>query len=175
MLKQGGRCAVVVPDGVLFGSSQAHKSLRETLLQQHQLEAVVKLPAGVFKPYAGVSTAILFFTKEGRTTDVWFYDVQADGLSLDDKRDPVEENDLPDVRQRWAKRNPKKDTDRTAKAFFVPKQEIADNGYDLSISRYKETVHEEVVYELPETTLKRLRKMEADIASDLEELEAILR
>ncbi|MFG0334654.1 MAG: N-6 DNA methylase, partial [Maioricimonas sp. JB049] len=138
MLRQGGRCAVVVPDGVLFGSSKAHRSLREMLVEQHQLEAVVKLPAGVFKPYAGVSTAILFFTKEGRTTDVWFYDVQADGFSLDDKRDPVEQNDLPDVRKRWAKRNPKKDTDRTAKAFFVPKQEIADNAYDLSLNRYKE-------------------------------------
>jgi type I restriction enzyme M protein len=174
MLKQGGRCAVVVPDGVLFGSSQAHKALREMLIEQHQLEAVVKLPAGVFKPYAGVSTAILFFTKDGRTTDVWFYDVQADGLSLDDKRDPVEENDLPDVRRRWAKRNPKKDTDRTAKAFFVPKREIADNGYDLSINRYKEIVHEEIKYDPPKTILKRLKKMEAEIAKDLEELETML-
>ena len=174
MLKLGGRCAVIVPDGVLFGSSKAHKSLRKMLVEQNQLEAVVKLPAGVFKPYAGVSTAILFFTKDGRTTDVWFYDVQADGLSLDDKRDPVEENDLPDVRKRWAKRNPKKDTDRTAKAFFVPKQEIADNDYDLSINRYKEIVHEEVKYDPPKTILKRLKKMEAEIASDLEELEAML-
>lgn len=174
MLKQGGRCAVVVPDGVLFGSSNAHKALREMLIEQHQLEAVVKLPAGVFKPYAGVSTAILFFTKDGRTTDVWFYDVAADGFSLDDKRDPVEENDLPDVRKRWAKRNPKKDTDRTAKAFFVPKQEIAGNGYDLSINRYKEIVHEEVKYDPPKRILKRLKKMEADIAKDLEELEAML-
>ena len=168
MLKQGGRCAVVVPDGVLFGSSQAHKSLREMLIEQHQLEAVVKLPAGVFKPYAGVSTAIMFFTKDGRTTDVWFYDVQADGLSLDDKRDPVAENDLPDVRQRWAKRNPKKDTDRTAKSFFVSKKEIADNAYDLSINRYKEIVHEEIKYDTPKTILKRLKKMEAEVASDLE-------
>ena len=174
MLKQGGRCAVVVPDGVLFGSSQAHKSLREMLIEQHQLEAVVKLPAGVFKPYAGVSTAIMFFTKDGRTTDVWFYDVQADGLSLDDKRDPVAENDLPDVRQRWAKRNPKKDTDRTAKSFFVSKKEIADNAYDLSINRYKEIVHEEIKYDTPKTILKRLKKMEAEVASDLEELEAML-
>lgn len=175
MLKQGGRCAVVVPDGVLFGSSNAHKSLREMLVEQHQLEAVVKLPAGVFKPYAGVSTAILFFTKEGRTTDVWFYDVQADGFSLDDKRDPVDESDLPDVRKRWTKRNPKKDADRTAKAFFVPKAEIADNGYDLSINRYKEMVHEEVEYDPPKMILKRLKKMEAEIAKDLEELEAMLR
>lgn len=174
MLKQGGRCAVVVPDGVLFGSSKAHKSLREMLIEQHQLEAVVKLPSGVFKPYAGVSTAILFFTKDGRTTDVWFYDVAADGFSLDDKRDPVDENDLPDVRKRWAKRNAKKDTDRTAKAFFVPKKEIADNGYDLSINRYKEIVHEEVKYDPPKKILKRLKKMEAEIAKDLDELEAML-
>ncbi len=174
MLKQGGRCAVIVPDGVLFGSSKAHKALREMLVEQHQLEAVVKLPAGVFKPYAGVSTAILFFTKDGRTTDVWFYDVQTDGFSLDDKRDPVKANDLPDVRKRWAKRNPKKDTDRTAKAFFVPKQEIADNAYDLSINRYKEIIHEEVEYDPPKVILKRLKKLETEIAHDLEELEAML-
>ena len=174
MLKQGGRCAVVVTDGVMFGSSKAHKQLREMLIEQHQLEAVVKLPAGVFKPYAGVSTAILFFTKDGQTDNVWFYDVQADGYSLDDKRDPVEENDLPDVRKRWSKRNPKKDTDRTAKAFFVPKSEIADNGYDLSINRYKEIVHEEVQYDPPKKILGRLKKLETEIAKELEELEAML-
>lgn len=174
MLKQGGRCGVVVPDGVLFGSSKAHRALREMLVEQHQLEAVVKLPAGVFKPYAGVSTAILFFTKDGRTTDVWFYDVQADGYSLDDKRDEIEANDLPDVRKRWAKRNPKKDTDRTDKAFFVPKREIADNDYDLSLNRYKEIVHEEVKYDPPKVILARLKKLEAEIAKDLKELEAML-
>ncbi|MGE3777061.1 MAG: N-6 DNA methylase [Pirellulaceae bacterium] len=174
MLKQGGRCGVVVPDGVLFGSSNAHRSLREMLVEQHQLEAIVKLPAGVFKPYAGVSTAILFFTKDGRTTDVWFYDVQADGYSLDDKRDVIEANDLPDVRKRWAKRSPKKDTDRTAKAFFVPKKEIADNDYDLSLNRYKEIVHEEVKYDPPMVILARLKKLEAEIAKDLRELEAML-
>lgn len=174
MLKQGGRCAVVVPDGVLFGSSKAHKALREQLVEQHQLEAVVKLPAGVFKPYAGVSTAILFFTKDGRTTDVWFYDVQADGFSLDDKRDPVDANDLPDVRKRWAKRNPKKNTDRTAKAFFVPKSDIVEAGYDLSLNRYKEIVHEEIQYDPPKKILGRLKKLEAEIATDLKELEAML-
>lgn len=174
MLKLGGRCAVIVPDGVLFGSSNAHAAARKLLVEENQLEAVVKLPAGVFKPYAGVSTAILIFTKGGRTTDVWFYDVQADGLSLDDKRDPVEENDLPDVRARWAKRNPKKDTDRKDKAFFVPKAEIAENKYDLSLNRYKEVVHEEVKYDPPKKILTRLKKLEAEIASDLEELEAML-
>jgi type I restriction enzyme M protein len=174
MLKLGGRCAVIVPDGVLFGSSNAHVAARRLLVEENQLEAVVKLPAGVFKPYAGVSTAILLFTKGGRTTDVWFYDVQADGLSLDDKRDPVAENDLPDVRVRWIKRNAKKDTDRKDKAFFVPKSDIADNKYDLSINRYKEIVHEEVEYDPPKKILGRLKKLEAEIAQDLEELEAMI-
>ncbi len=174
MLKLGGRCAVIVPDGVLFGSSNAHVAARKLLVEENQLDAVVKLPAGVFKPYAGVSTAILFFTKGGRTTDVWFYDVQADGFSLDDKRDPVEANDLPDVRARWAKRSPKKQTDRTDRAFFVPKAEIAANKYDLSLNRYKEIVHEEVQYEPPKKILARLKKLEAEIARDLEELEGML-
>jgi type I restriction enzyme M protein len=174
MLKLGGRCAVIVPDGVLFGSSNAHVAARKLLVEEHQLEAVVKLPAGVFKPYAGVSTAILIFTKGGRTTDVWFYDVQADGYSLDDKRDPVEANDLPDVCARWAKRNPKKDTDRKDKAFFVPKAEIAENKYDLSLNRYKEIVHEEVKYDPPKKILARLKKLEAEIARDLNGLEAML-
>ncbi|HBH53138.1 MAG TPA: N-6 DNA methylase [Planctomycetaceae bacterium] len=174
MLKLGGRCAVIVPDGVLFGSSNAHVAARKLLVEENQLDAVVKLPAGVFKPYAGVSTAIVFFTKGGQTTDVWFYDVQADGFSLDDKRDPVEANDLPDVRARWAKRNPKKQTDRTDRAFFVPKAEIAANKYDLSLNRYKEIVHEEVQYEPPKKILARLKKLEAEIARDLEELEGML-
>ena len=174
MLKLGGRCAVIVPDGVLFGSSNAHVAARKLLVEENQLEAVVKLPAGVFKPYAGVSTAILVFTKGGRTTDVWFYDVQADGFSLDDKRDAVETNDLPDVRARWAKRNLKKDTDRKDRAFFVPKAEIAENKYDLSLNRYKEIVHEEVEYDPPKNILARLKKLEAEIVNDLEELEVML-
>jgi len=174
MLKLGGRCAVIVPDGVLFGSSKAHMAARRLLVEDNQLEAVVKLPAGVFKPYAGVSTAILIFTKGGRTTDVWFYDVQADGYSLDDKRDPIETNDLPDVRARWEKRNPKKEKDRTARAFTVPKAEIVENKYDLSLNRYKEIVHEEVQYDPPKVILARLKKLEAEIARDLEELEAML-
>lgn len=174
MLKLGGRCAVIVPDGVLFGSSNAHVDLRKTLVEENQLDAVIKLPAGVFKPYAGVSTAILIFTKGGKTKDVWFYDVQADGFSLDDKRDPVSENDLPDVRVRWNKRNPKKDTDRKEKAFFVPKADIVEQGYDLSLNRYKEIVHVEVKYDPPKTILSRLKMLETEIASDLEELEALL-
>jgi len=174
MLKLGGRCAMIVPDGVLFGSSNAHVAARKLLVDDNQLEAVIKLPAGVFKPYAGVSTAILIFTKGGKTTDVWFYDVQADGFSLDDKRDPVADNDLPDVRLRWPKRNPKKEIDRKDKAFFVSKSEIVENKYDLSINRYKEIVHEEVKYDSPKTILKRLKKLEATIAKDLQELEALL-
>jgi type I restriction enzyme M protein len=174
MLRLGGRCAVIVPDGVLFGSSKAHVALRKMLVEDHQLDAVVKLPAGVFKPYAGVSTAILFFTKGGRTEHVWFYDVQADGFSLDDKRDPVADNDLPDVRVRWAKRNPEKDTDRTDKAFFVTREDIRQQNYDLSLARYKEAVHEEVKYDPPKVILGRLKKLEQDIAANLEELEAML-
>lgn len=174
MLKLGGQCAVIVPDGVLFGSSNAHVQLRKTLIEDNQLDAVIKLPAGVFKPYAGVSTAILIFTKGGRTTDVWFYDVQADGLSLDDKRTEVPENDLPDLREKWKERNPKKHTDRKAKSFFVPKADLVAQDYDLSLNRYKEIVHEEVQYDPPKTILNRLKTLEAEIAHDLKELEEML-
>lgn len=175
LLKLGGRCAVIVPDGVLFGSSNAHVALREALVEGNQLEAVVKLPAGVFKPYAGVSTAVLMFRKGGRTDHVWFYDVQADGFSLDDKRDPVSENDLPDVLVRWKARNPATDTARTAKAFFVPKADIVAQDYDLSLNRYKEVVHEEVQYDPPKVILAKLKALEAEIAADLKELEGLLK
>jgi len=175
MLRQGGRCAVVVPDGVLFGSSCAHRDLREMLIDQHQLEAVVKLPSGAFRPYAGVNTAILFFTKDGKTKDVWFYDVQADGLSLDDKRLPVEENDLPDVRTRWRNRDPKKDTDRKAKAFFVPVQLIRTSDYDLSISRYKEVEHKAAEYDKPRVIMQRLAVLDEEIAKGRSHLEEMLR
>jgi type I restriction enzyme M protein len=163
-----------VPDGVLFGSSNAHVSLRKALVEENDLEAVIKLPAGVFKPYAGVNTAVLMFRKGGRTDRVWFYDVQADGFSLDDRRDPVPENDLPDVLVRWKARNPKTDTDRTAKAFFVPKADIVAQTYDLSLNRYKEVVHEEVKYDPPKVILKKLKALEAEIAADLKGLEALL-
>jgi type I restriction enzyme M protein len=174
MLKLGGRAAVIVPDGVLFGSSNAHTDLRKALIDDNQLEGIIKLPAGVFKPYAGVSTAIVIFTKGGKTKDVFFYDVQADGFSLDDKRDAITDNDLPDVRSRWAKRNPKKDTDRKAKAFFVSVEDIRAAEYDLSISRYQETVYEEVKYEAPKTILKRLADLNKAEAKDLSQLEAML-
>ena len=135
---------------------------------------MISLPSGVFKPYAGVSTAIVVFTKGGKTDHVFFYDVGADGFSLDDKRDAISENDLPDALARWRKRNAKKDTDRTAKHFMVPVKEIEDKEYDLSINRYKETKHEEVKYDHPKKIIAKLRALEKEIANDLDELEAML-
>ncbi|MFZ0530010.1 MAG: class I SAM-dependent DNA methyltransferase, partial [Propionicimonas sp.] len=149
MLKVGGRAAVIVPDGVLFGSSNAHRAVRRLLVDDHKLDAVIKLPSGVFRPYAGVSTAILLFTRtdSGGTDHVWFYDVTADGFSLDDKRNPVDADDLPDVIARWPEREGSERTRaRTERSFCVPKAEIVAQGYDLSLNRYKEVVHEEVEY-----------------------------
>ncbi len=174
MLKKGGRSATIVPDGVLFGSSKAHVAARTLLVRDNQLEAVISLPSGVFKPYAGVSTAILVFAKGGKTDHVFFYDVGADGFSLDDKRDVVAENDLPDALERWRKRSAKKDTDRTAKCFMVPVADIAAKDYDLSLNRYKEAKHEAVTYEPPRSIIAKLRNLEAAIAKDLSELEAML-
>jgi type I restriction enzyme M protein len=176
LLKIGGRGAVIVPDGVLFGSSKAHKMVREVLVENHKLDGVISMPSGVFKPYAGVSTAVMMFTKTGAggTDSVWFYDMEADGLSLDDKRQPVQENDIPDLVKRWKERNPKVDSDRTGKAFFVPKDEIQANGYDLSINRYKETEYEEVKYEHPKVVLQKLRSLEDEIQADLDALEGLL-
>jgi type I restriction enzyme M protein len=135
----------------------------------------VKLPAGVFKPYAGVSTAVLIFVKGGHTEHVWYYDMQADGWSLDDKREKVAENDIPDVIARWRGRDPKKDTDRTAQAFFVPAEEIRENKYDLSINRYKEMAYEAARHDPPEAIIARLRDLETAIGKDLSELEGLLR
>jgi type I restriction enzyme M protein len=132
------------------------------------------MPSGVFKPYAGVSTAVLVFVKGGRTEHVWFYDMQADGYSLDDKRDKIEDNDIPDVIKQWNQRNPAKDIDGKARAFFVPIQEIRDNKYDLSINRYKEIEYEEVEYDPPKVILKRLRELEDEIRRDMDELEGML-
>ncbi len=174
LLKMGGRAAVIVPDGVLFGSTKAHKALRKMLVEDHQLEAVISLPSGVFKPYAGVSTAIIFFAKGGVTEDVWFYEVEADGFSLDDKRDKVDENDLPDVLSKWVERDAKQESDRTAKHFFVPKSDIEGNAYDLSINRYKEIVYEEEEYEAPTVILAKLRALEAEIVKGMDELEEML-
>lgn len=188
-LKLGGRAAVIVPDGVLFGSSKAHQQLRQELTENNQLEGIVSLPSGVFKPYAGVSTAILIFTKGGSTERVWFYDLQADGYSLDDKRTPLKGeggNDLPDAIAQWHKYRQMVESnlkassidtifgDKTQKAFVVPAQDIAANKYDLSINRYKEVVYEEEVYEDPKVILQRLKALEREIMADLDELEGML-
>ncbi len=177
LLKPGGRAAVIVPDGVLFGSSNAHKSLRKTLVEDQKLDAVVKLPSGVFRPYAGVSTAILFFTKtdSGGTADVWFYDVRADGFSLDDKRNPVMANDLPDVLTRWASRaTTERERDRTHQSFTVPKADIVAQGYDLSLNRYKETVHDDVEHRPPLEVIADIETLEDEIVKGLTDLKAML-
>jgi len=163
MLKKGGRSATIVPDGVLFGSSKAHAALRQLLVKENQLEGVFSLPSGVFKPYAGVSTAIVVFTKGGKTDHVFFYDVGADGYSLDDKRDSISENDLPDALACWRKKSARKDTDRTTKHFMVPLKEIEAKGFDLSINRYKETKHDAVEYEPPKKIIAKLRALEAEM------------
>ena len=197
LLKPGGRAAVVVPDGVLFGTSKANKELRRILVEDHKLDAVVKLPGGVFKPYAGVSTAILFFTKtnSGGTDDVWFYEVSADGWSLDDKRTPLldedklgpvpaagelsetehEKNNLPDVLRRWKLRNgSEQKRPRTEQSFCVPKAEIAAQGYDLSLNRYKEIVHQEVEHRSPVDIMDELARIEAEIQHGMSELKRML-
>ncbi|WP_412500304.1 type I restriction-modification system subunit M [Shewanella chilikensis] len=209
MLKVGGRSATVVPQGVLFGSSKAHVALRELLVEKNQLEAVINLPSGVFKPYAGVATAILIFTKGGETNKVWFYDLENDGYSLDDKRNPIAQNDIPHLVSSWqhyrkqnhmltgnfmgdklqsllskqfpnsehlkdAEGNEREYSDRTQKAFTVPKADIAANKYDLSINRYKEVVYREETYEAPKVILGKLKALEQEILADIDALEAML-
>jgi type I restriction enzyme M protein len=177
LLQTGGRAAVIVPDGVLFGSSKAHKALRKILVEDQKLDGIISMPSGVFKPYAGVSTAILLFTKtnSGGTDHVWFYDMQADGFSLDDKRTPQpDKNDIPDILARWKNRATETDRKRTDKSFFVPKSEIAGNDYDLSINRYKEVEYEAVEHELPKVILERLARLEDEIAEGRRELEGML-
>ncbi|HYT05454.1 MAG TPA: class I SAM-dependent DNA methyltransferase [Gemmatimonadales bacterium] len=175
LLRVGGRAGVIVPDGVLFGSSNAHRDLRRILVEECELQGIVKMPAGVFKPYAGVSTAALIFVKGGRTEHVWYYDMHADGWSLDDKREKVAENDIPDVIARWRGRDPKQDTDRMAKTFFVLVEEIRENKYDLSINRYKEVAYERAAFGPPQDILRRLREVEGEIQRDLDELETFLK
>jgi len=177
LLQIGGRAAVIVPDGVLFGSSKAHKTLRKILVEDQKLDAIINMPSGVFKPYAGVSTAILLFTKtnSGGTDHVWFYDMQADGFSLDDKRTPEpDKSDLDDIRARWQQRDGESSRARTDQSFLVPKADIVENDYDLSINRYKEIVYEEVEYEDPKVILTKLRTLEDEIRTNLDELEKIL-
>lgn len=176
MLKKGGRCACIVPDGVLFGSSKAHKSIRKELVENHQLKAVISMPSGVFKPYAGVSTAVLVFTKTGAggTENVWFYDMKADGFSLDDKRSEIADNDIPDIIHRFCHLEQEEERERTEQSFFVPKGEIAQNDYDLSINKYKKV--EYVPVEYPSTTeiLADLNELEMEITKGLAELEGML-
>lgn len=197
LLKPGGRAAVIVPDGVLFGSSKAHKALRQMLVEEQKLDGVISLPAGAFKPYAGVSTAILLFTRtnSGGTDHVWFYDMEQDGWSLDDKRQPLldeeklgpspaqpltegehAKNNLPDVLTRWGERDgSERDRPRSARSFCVPKADIAAQGYDLSINRYKEVVHQTVEHEHPLDILTKLKKLEFEIQGDMAELEGMLK
>lgn len=176
MLRIGGRCACIVPDGVLFGSSTAHKAIRKELVDGNRLEAVISMPSGVFKPYAGVSTAVLIFTKTGHggTDNVWFYDMTADGFSLDDKRSPVADNDIPDIIARFRNLEAEKDRRRTEKSFFVPKAEIVENGYDLSINKYKKTEYVPVEYPSTQEIMADLHELEMQITQGLAELEGML-
>ena len=177
MLKVGGRCACIVPDGVLFGSSKAHKDIRKQIVEENRLEAVISMPSGVFKPYAGVSTAILIFTKTGHggTDNVWFYDMTADGYSLDDKRTPVNENDIPDIIERFKNLDKEADRKRTDKSFMVPKKDIEDNDYDLSINKYKEVEYIPVEYPPTEEIMANIRSIEAEISKEMDELERLLK
>ena len=174
LLVNGGRCAVIVPDGVLFGSSNAHQTVRKKLIEECQLEAVVSMPSGVFKPYAGVSAAVVVFTKGGETDKVWFYDMQADGFSLDDKRDRVKDNDIPDILEKWNQGYKLKDPKKGDKWLWVDKKEIVSNKYDLSISRYKPIEYEEVEYEDPKVIMDRILKLEEEIAKDVKDIRGMV-
>ena len=175
-LRIGGRCACIVPDGVLFGSSNAHKAIRKEIIENNKLEAVISMPSGVFQPYAGVSTAVLIFTKTttGGTDKVWFYDMTADGYSLDAKRTKIKDNDIPDIIERYNNLDKESDRSRTDKSFFVTKEEIVNNGYDLSINRYKEIIQEKVEYEDPKVILKQIMDMEDEFQKQLKELGELL-
>lgn len=177
MLRTSGRCAAIVPDGVLFGASNAHKSIRKELIENNRLEAVISMPSGVFKPYAGVSTAVIIFTKTGHggTDQVWFYDMQADGFSLDDKRGPVQENDIPDIIARFKNLPAEATRKRTDKSFLVPVQEIIDNGYDLSINKYKQIEYVSEEYPAPKDILAEVATLEKGITQGLKELEGMLK
>ena len=177
ILKPGGRAAVIVPDGVLFGSSTAHKAIRKEIIENHKLEAIISMPSGVFKPYAGVSTAIIIFTKTGAggTNHVWFYDMKADGFSLDDKRTPIEENDIPDIISRFNNLEAEKERKRTEQSFFVPIEELRENEYDLSINKYKEIEYEEIEYENPMEIIEKIGTYEKEIMDGLKEIENLIK
>jgi type I restriction enzyme M protein len=177
MLKIGGRCAVIVPDGVLFGASIAHKKIRQTLVEGNKLEAIISMPSGVFKPYAGVSTAIIIFTKtnNGGTDHVWFYDMQADGYSLDDKRNPIKDNNIPDIIQRFKQRNQEDQRKRTEQSFLVPYDEIKGNNWDLSINRYKEIIYEEIEYAPTAEIIADIEALDKERGEALQRLKVLLK
>jgi type I restriction enzyme M protein len=177
MLKTGGRCSVIVPDGVLFGSSNAHKQIRQEIIENHKLDAVISMPSGVFKPYAGVSTAVLFFTKTGTggTDNVWFYDMQADGFTLDDKRAETKDNDIQDIVARYHNLVAETDRKRTDKSFLVPFTDIQNNDWDLSINRYKEVVYDEVTYAQPSVIIQDIKNLQEENKQKLLILEELLK
>ena len=177
MLKVGGRCACIVPDGVLFGSSRAHKAIRKELVENNNLEAVISMPSGVFKPYAGVSTAVLVFTKTGNggTDKVWFYDMTADGFSLDDKRVKIKDNDIPDIIERFKHLDKEVDRKKTEKSFMIDKKDIVDNDYDLSINRYKEIEYKPVKYPPTKDIIAEIEKLDKEANDSLQELKALLK
>jgi type I restriction enzyme M protein len=175
-LKLGGRAAVIVPDGVMFGNSKAHQVIRKEIIDGQKLEAVISMPSGVFKPYAGVSTGILVFTKtaSGGTDYVWFYDMTADGYSLDDKRNPIQDNDIPDILQRWDNIKGEAKRSRTDKSFMVPVKDIRDNNYDLSINRYKEVVYQQKKYEKPDVIIEQIERLDEERKKLLKDLKQLL-
>ena len=176
MLKNGGRCASIVPDGVLFGSSKAHVDIRKEIVENHRLEAIISMPSGVFKPYAGVSTAVIIFTKTGAggTDNVWFYDMKSDGYSLDDKRNQLDNSDIPDIITRFSNITDEENRERTDQSFLVPKEEIVGNAYDLSINKYKKSIYVPPTYPHPKEILAEINAMEQEIQNGLKELEAML-
>jgi type I restriction enzyme M protein len=176
MLKNGGRCASIVPDGVLFGSSKAHKDIRREIVENHRLEAIISMPSGVFKPYAGVSTAVIVFTKTGAggTDKVWFYDMQSDGYSLDDKRAALGSSDIPDITARFHALKDEEARERTEQSFLVPKDEIVGNDYDLSINKYKQSAYVEEEYPHPLEIMTEINELEMEITAGLAELEALI-
>lgn len=175
-LKAGGRAAVIVPDGVLFGSSNAHKAIRKEIIDNNKLEAIISMPSGVFKPYAGVSTGIMIFTKTGTggTDKVWFYDMKADGYSLDDKRTAIEANDIEDIIARFGSLQDEADRKRTEQSFFVSVDEIREQGYDLSINKYKEIEYEEVEFKNPLIILKEINEIEKEIQQGILQIEKLI-
>jgi type I restriction enzyme M protein len=173
-LANGGRCTVIIPEGVLFGNSHAHRAVRKLLLENCRLDAVIKMPSGVFKPYAGVSTAILFFTKGESTKKVWFYEMKNDGFSLDDKRNKIEKNDIPNILERFEKRKKENNEDKSKKHFFVSIEDIQKEDYNLSFSTYEKKVFEEKAYEKPEKYIQRLEKIEDEIIQGISNLKKLM-